>query len=425
MLNEAAMLADYVLADKLIFQAIVMRVMFEKLYKNIISLVIADYIHLIDVYFLISICIEHQGQPMLQLLKRLFFSTNYDDTEKNDKVVTQAEASAQPVDDAPVESIAPQAPPAAKSYGASWQQRDDVSANYNNWLFQNESTDLDASPVEKEILAQLEKIVKSNQSGANLVRRMPGLVPQLLQSLRSENFSIGELSRKISNDVVLVAAILRLANSSFYNTSQTVTSIEHAVMVLGQNGLRQLITSVAFRPIIDMNSGDFTKTVAPRIWDQSARCALANRILATDEPVDPFEAFLAGLVQNVGLIVALRIMDQISGGKEKLGSETFCTYLFRHSRFLSCSIGKEWNFPKSVTLAIEEQGSVFDASKMSPIGRILSLGDYLSKVKMLVDNDRLTEGDPRVLKNLSDKAKDCYQQLQPLEEFDADADGKN
>jgi HD-like signal output (HDOD) protein len=358
---------------------------------------------------------------MLELLRRLFFSSSYKPIESKDEMLVE-------VDDAPAQTAASSesgpAGPAISgnkkaTYGASWQQRDDVSANYHNWLFENQSSDLDVSPLEKEILASLETIVKSNQSGANLVRRMPGLVPQLLQSLRSENFSIGELSRKISNDVVLVAAVIRLANSSYYNPVQSITSIEHAVMVLGQNGLRQLITSVAFKPIIDINSGHFTKLVAPRIWDQSARCALANRMLAADEGVDPFEAFLAGLIQNVGLLVSLRIMDQIAEGKGPIGSETFCTYLFRHARFLSCSIGREWNFAESVTTAIEEQGSVFDTSKMSTIGKVLSLGDYLSKVKILVDHDRLTEGDPRLWKNLSEKEIAYYRELNPLEEFEA------
>jgi HD-like signal output (HDOD) protein len=367
---------------------------------------------------------------MFDLLRRMFFSQSYNKpAEKKGKIVVEADetlAQAAPVVDATVsKAVINTVSDDKKSYGASWQQRDDVSANYHNWLFDSENTDLDASPVEKEILESLDRIVKSNQSGANLVRRMPGLVPQLLQSLRSEHFSIGELSRKIANDVVLVAAIIRLANSSYYSPLQSITSIEHAVMVLGQNGLRQLITSVAFKPIIDMNSGNFTKIVAPRIWDQSARCAVANRILAADEAVDPFEAFLAGLIQNVGLIVSLRIMDQISDGKGPIGSETFCTYLFRHARFLSCSIGKEWRFPESVITAIEEQGTIFDTAKMSPIGRILSLGDYLSKVKILVENDRLTEGDPRLLKNLSEKAISCYKELNPLEEYESATDAKN
>jgi HD-like signal output (HDOD) protein len=367
---------------------------------------------------------------MLGLLRRLFFASNYKPMPKTEETVVEH--------DEPRDEIVREVPSTAatesqaatgekKPYGASWQQRDDVTANYNSWLFENDSSDLDVNPVEQEILDSLEKIAKSSQSGANLVRRMPGVVPQLLQSLRSENFSVGELSRKISNDVVLVAAIIRLANSSYYNPSKAITSIEHAVMVLGQNGLRQLITSVAFKPIIDMNSGHFTKLVAPRIWDQSARCAVANRILAADETVDPFEAFLAGLIQNVGLIVSLRIMDQIAEDKKgPIGSETFCTYLFKHARFLSCSIGKEWKFPDPVTTAIEEQGKVFDTAKMSSIGRILSLGDYLSKVKVLVEHDRLTEGDPRLFKNFSEKTIGIYRELNALEEYEAMIDpGKN
>ena len=39
--------------------------------------------------------------------------------------------------------------------------------------------------------------------------------------------------------------------------------------------------------------------------------------------IDPFDAFLAGLLQNVGLIVALRVMDQIAKDDRTLGSELF------------------------------------------------------------------------------------------------------
>ncbi|UUZ53587.1 HDOD domain-containing protein [Massilia sp. H-1] len=122
---------------------------------------------------------------------------------------------------------------------------------------------------------------------------MPGLIPQLLQSLRSDNFSSVQLSRTISSDVVLVASVLRMANNARISTGSPITSVEHAIMLLGSEGLRHLITSVAFRPIIDLNSGHYTRALAPRIWDQSERCALANRMQAEEMGVDPFEAFLA------------------------------------------------------------------------------------------------------------------------------------
>ena len=93
----------------------------------------------------------------------------------------------------------------------SFDQADRVNSAYDSWLFaRGEDSGLDLSPLESQVLAALAAIVASQQSGAALVRRMPGLIPQLLQSLRSDTFSGAALSRTISSDVVLVAAVVRV-----------------------------------------------------------------------------------------------------------------------------------------------------------------------------------------------------------------------
>jgi HD-like signal output (HDOD) protein len=299
--------------------------------------------------------------------------------------------------------------------GLSFEQKDNVNSNYYNWLFDaQDESDLDTNPLETQVLETLAATIKSQQSAA-MVRRLPGLIPQLLQSLRSDNFSGAQLSRTISHDVVLVAAVIRLANSSLLGSGKSISSVEHAVMVIGQEGLRQLITGVAFRPIIDMNSGHFTKLLAPRIWNQSERCAVANRTLAAEMGIDPFEAFLAGLVQHVGLIVTLRMMDQVAKDGKDLGSAMFCAGLLRDARTLTCNIGREWSFPEAVTLAIGEQGSMRKGATMSPLGQLLSLSDYLSKTRILVEHSRLAEGDTRLFKGLSKSALDCYHTLDAID----------
>ncbi|MEC5215925.1 HD-like signal output (HDOD) protein [Actimicrobium sp. GrIS 1.19] len=283
--------------------------------------------------------------------------------------------------------------PAADALGVFWVARNDVSADFTHWLFDaRDDADIFVTPLERQVLAALEKIVKAPKAGANLVRRMPGVIPELLQSLRSENFSGAELARKLSNDVVLVAEVVRLANCGMSIPGQSITSVEHAVLVLGQDNLRQLISSVAFRPIIDLKTGYFTRLIAPRLWLQSERCAMANRLLAADERVNPFEAFLAGLIQQVGLIVSLRVMEQIAGSDTTLGSASFCNLLLEQSRALSCSVAREWQFPAAIVAAIEEQGSKYNLAGMSPMGRVLSSGDYLSKVVLLLEAGHLSPG---------------------------------
>lgn len=343
---------------------------------------------------------------MYQWVKRLFSAS-----EPAPDVPGAAQASQPPA------AAAASDTPRGSAAALSFEQRDGVNGTYFSWLFENaDVTGLDTTPHENQVLDALTAILASQQSGAALVRRLPGLLPQLLQSLRSDNFSGAQLSRTISNDVVLVAAVIRMANTSFRGSGTTITSVEHAVMLIGQEGLRHLITSVAFRPIIDLNSGQYTRLLAPRIWDQSERCAVANRMLAEQMGVDPFEAFLAGLVQNVGLIVTLRIMDQMSKGENELGSEMFCARLVRDARILTCSIGREWNFPESVVTAIGEQAGMRKGVAVSPLGQLLTQSDYLSKVRILVDNERLGPDDPVLFKGLSAQAMACYRTLDAIED---------
>src|SRR5450830_397996 len=317
----------------------------------------------------------------------------------------------------PAVAVPAEAARVAPRPAVAFDQLDRVNHLYNHWLFDTPGeAAFDTSELEVQVLDALAAIIDKQQSGSALVRRMPGMLPQLLQSLRSDNFSGAQLARTISSDVVLVAAVIRMANSSLIGTGNQITSVEHAVMLIGQEGLRHLITSVAFRPIIDMHSGHFTRRLAPRIWDHSERVAVANRQLAENLGIDPFEAFLAGLVQNVGLIVALRVMDQIAKEDRTLGSELFCAELVRQTRSLSCAIGREWHFPVTVTTAIAEQGGMKKGAVISPLGRLLTVTDYLGKLRILVEQERAFAQDPSLFGGLPPYANQAYGWLGALDE---------
>jgi HD-like signal output (HDOD) protein len=286
---------------------------------------------------------------------------------------------------------------------------DRVGGAWNAWLFERaDEGGLELNPHEVQVLETLSAILGSQQSGAALVRRMPGLIPQLLQSLRSESFSGSALSRTISSDVVLVAAVIRLANSCYQGTGATVTSVEQAVILIGQEGLRQLITAVAFRPIVDVNSGFYVRRLAPILWEHSERCAVAARALAPRLGIEAFDAFLAALLQNVGLTVALRSMDQATHGEPLLGSGLFWAQLARDARKLGVSIAREWNFPDTVVQALAEQGGLRKGAAMSPLGRLLMLVDYLGRVRVLVEQGLLEDGDPALMAGLPEDAADLY-----------------
>lgn len=262
--------------------------------------------------------------------------------------------------------------------------------------------------VEKAILDEMARLVTHPYSAAGLVPRVPAVIPQLLGSLRDDSLSGADLSRQVAQDVVLVAEVIREANSPYYRPAQPVKSIEGAIRLLGQNGLRMLLARVAFRPVIGIQSGRFARQAAPLVWTQSEQCALAASILAAGLDANPFDAYLAGLMHNIGLIVAFRVIDRVvpQGERGLPDSAAFCAHLLEASRALSSVIATEWNFPDTVANAIARP-------RATPLGLALSLGDRVAKLRTLVDAGVL-ERDV-ALAGLDASLWRCFDQLSPKE----------
>jgi len=171
-----------------------------------------------------------------------------------------------------------------------------------------------------------------------------------------------------------------------------VDTVEAAIKLLGQNGLRMVLARVAFRPVINMESDGFARRVAPRVWDQSDRCALAASLIAPGILAGGCEAYLAGLMQNVGLIVAFRLCPD----RAVPGSTGFSSQLLALGRQLSAGIARHWEFPAEVTLAIEQAGAP-DASNLA---RALAQGDRIAKLRLLIDAGTVPEDDALVTDGL-------------------------
>lgn len=298
---------------------------------------------------------------------------------------------------------------AAAAFVPAAVPRSDIDALFHRWL--TGAAVRPPVPASAQVLLdELERLAQSPGAGAHLVPRVPAVIPQLLRSLRDDSLSAGDLSRMLAQDVVLVAEVIRGANSPFYSPSAPVKTIEGAVMLLGENGMRLLLARVAFRPVISTQSGTLARLAAPHAWRQAEKCAVAANLLAPRLHANPFEAYLAGLMQNVGLIVAFRLFDQLNPDLVLPQSDAFYDALVKHARTLSARIAGMWEFPPAVARAIGEAGQ-----PISPLARTLALADRIAKLRMLVDAGQLDERDPGVLADLDETALACYRQLRTLD----------
>jgi len=110
----------------------------------------------------------------------------------------------------------------------------------------------------------------------------------------------------VAKDPAIATKVLRLANSSIYALKHSVTDIGHAVSILGLKVLKNLVVQAT---VLDTFQGDQYGSIfdAPWLWDHSVKAGCAAREIAIHAPIefplDPEEAYTAGLLHDVGKIL--------------------------------------------------------------------------------------------------------------------------
>ncbi|HMB96747.1 MAG TPA: GGDEF domain-containing protein, partial [Tepidisphaeraceae bacterium] len=121
---------------------------------------------------------------------------------------------------------------------------------------------------------------------------------------------IAEIAAIISKDPALSSKILRTVNSSFYGRSQNVSTISHALVILGLQSVKTLVLSFSLVTNLSKSKSKGFKHII--YWKRSIYAATAARSLAAKLGlVQQEEAFLAALLQDIGMLV----LDQVIGEK--------------------------------------------------------------------------------------------------------------
>jgi putative nucleotidyltransferase with HDIG domain len=125
---------------------------------------------------------------------------------------------------------------------------------------------------------------------------LPGIVTRIAEMVDSPQTTGRQLGQEIAKDQVISAKVLKLVNSGFYGFSQPISTISHAVTMLGFNTVKSLVLSSTVL--------DLMKDALPGLWEHSlagARtCALIAGYLELD---DAEEISTAGLLHDLGKVV--------------------------------------------------------------------------------------------------------------------------
>lgn len=221
------------------------------------------------------------------------------------------------------------------------------------------------------------------------IPRRPNLLPQLIQSVNDSTASARSISRIIGSDPGLAVNLLRIANSSLYRfQQQEVRSIERAVTLVGNEGIRQIISAALVQPVMnppEQDGGRFSQ----RLWDYTLRMSLATADHARGvEREDGFSAQLAGLLRGLGMVIVVKATAEAYSRKQTLAPspEVLLSLLARCTPSLSARIARQWELPADVAAALEGQPV---APRAKALARSLEMGELAAALSMLCREQRM------------------------------------
>ncbi len=235
---------------------------------------------------------------------------------------------------------------------------------------------------------------------------LPAVAVEVLHLTDRPDVDVEQLRRAIENDPALTSRVLRIVNSSLFGLSREVSDLKQALALLGTKPLKLLVLGFSLPDNLFIGTaGDILR----RYWRRTLTKAVAAReISETLWKLPGDEAFLAGLLQDVGMLVLLqeygepyvRLLDAAFAKARDVGALAVQAIGFDHAH-LTARLLEKWGLPRNLVEAIGAGRPPETIAELSPQARclpqILHLAELLAGL--------LTENRTDLLPDLLDAAE--------------------
>lgn len=205
---------------------------------------------------------------------------------------------------------------------------------------------------------------------------VPHVAAKMMELVGNEETSVRDLQKVISADQALTARILKMANSVFYSFDQKISTLSHAIVILGFRAVQSMAIAASSRSLFVKKGAQFGLK-EKLLWEHSIGAAMGCRQVARLVGYEAEEtAFIVGLLHDIGKAVLNQVIPKKYGkivesvyNEGTSFSEVEMEVLgFDHSH-IGALIAQKWNFDWEMVETIayhhrkeaEESGSALAA----------------------------------------------------------------
>jgi HD-like signal output (HDOD) protein len=186
------------------------------------------------------------------------------------------------------------------------------------------------------------------------IATLPEITVQIIELVEDPDSSARDLHSMISSDLALTARMLKVVNSAFYGLPRQIASINRAVSLLGLNAVKNIAVAASLTKLF--RDGELGPHFNARdLWLHSCVTASTARIIAKSNRKNAVdEAFLAGLVHDVGVLVELQhdratfaeVVKRSAAGRDLRECEREC--MGNDHEGFGAALCEYWKFPSSL-----------------------------------------------------------------------------
>jgi len=147
---------------------------------------------------------------------------------------------------------------------------------------------------------------------ATLVRRIEAIPPlpmvarQIMELLQDDSTPMGKIAELVERDIALATRLMTLANSPFYGTLGQVSSIDHALVLLGLNEVRAALLAISVHTFFSdqQNASRISDKEKKNLWRHAIVCSQTAKMLTNRFRLQGADSiFLAALLHDIGKVV--------------------------------------------------------------------------------------------------------------------------
>jgi HD-like signal output (HDOD) protein len=244
---------------------------------------------------------------------------------------------------------------------------------------------------------------------------IPKVVFEVTRLLNNSNTATNQLAELISKDHGLTSKILAVANSPLYGIKRKVSSIEFAIIVLGHEDIRSIVTALSLAGSIQSAPSKYFDPI--EFWVHSMVVGTAVKGISTNLGFDfGNEAFVAGILHDIGILVIYKFFNNEFNQIVELSETENIKLMDAEERILGIThqeigkfLGEKWDLPKNLCDTLNFHHNPLKGVDNHKFISVIHLVDYMTQ-KLKIGSfywDKDFELDPGIIDLLNFPSEDA------------------